>query len=253
MSQLLSPEALAAANAHAIKEYPNESCGLLVDGEYKSCFNYASLPTQDFAIASEIWHRLEGEGRHVGAVIHSHPDGPDYPSERDMQGQIDTDIPWVIIPTNGAQCASPVIWGHEIAPIIGRSFVHGVSDCYTLIEDCYALGKIELEKQGIPWPFPSRPLPAFPRNDSWWEDRPNHPGDDLYTTGYAKAGFEPVAFDHVKPGDVFLCAIRSKQLNHGGVLIENGLILHHLPNRLSKRDPAGIWGRAADLWLRKVR
>jgi hypothetical protein len=44
--------------------------------------------------------------------------------------------------------------------------------------------------------------------------------------------------------------IRSSKENHGGILVGNDLIVHHLPSRMSRREPAGLWGRQATRWLR---
>jgi hypothetical protein len=41
-----------------------------------------------------------------------------------------------------------------------------------------------------------------------------------------------------------------QRVNHGGVLLEHDQILHHLPTTISARNPAGLWARAADIWLR---
>jgi proteasome lid subunit RPN8/RPN11 len=245
----LSNEVLKAAQSHAIEEFPKEACGLIVDGVYERCVNYATCPKTDFKIAGEVWAKFVARGSTVEAVIHSHPNGPIFPTAQDMQGQIDTNVPWVIIATDGSVCASPTIWGDKIPPIIGREFVHGVTDCYSLIRHVFALGKNALALQGIDWPFDPIELSEVPRNDCWW-GTDEKPGDDLYAKYFEREGFKIIPREDARPGDGFLAKIKSKQLNHGGLFIGGGLILHHLPMRLSRREPAGIWSRAAEVWMR---
>lgn len=240
-------DAFNAAKAHARREYPREACGLIVQGAYVACENVAEDPLQDFEISREVFdHYLINGG--IDYVVHSHPDGPLCPTLADMEGQVLTGLPWAIIPLDEDRMGEPIVWGDgvTIPPLVGREFVHGVTDCYSLIRDAFRLGKDELAKQDIiGWPYDPVELPVAPREDSWWD------GDyDLYHDNYAKEGFTPIKQEEARPGDVFLLRIRSEKLNHGGLLVGNNLILHHLPMRLSRREPAGVWGRHADLWLR---
>lgn len=248
-------EAFEDAKAHARKQYPEESCGLIVSGKYIACENIAADPSAHIdhpdcgcrLCAFEIAH--ETYVKHVAnldMIVHSHPNGPFFPSKADMEGQLLTAKPWAIIALDEERVAErPVIWGDTIAPLLGREFMHGVTDCYALIKDAYALGKDELAKQGIPdWPHDPIILPEFPRADAWWEG-----DEDLYLQNFPLAGFAEIK-DAPQPGDVFLMSIRSSKLNHGGLLVGNNLIAHHLPNRMSRREPAGLWGRQAAKWLR---
>lgn len=243
------------AKVHARAVYPEESCGLIVKGSYIRCENIALDPKNHIddpncgcrLCAFEIDPKVYVEhADHIDVVVHSHPNGPFYPSKADMEGQLATGKPWAIIPLDEDRVAEkPVIWGGEIPPILGREFMHGVTDCYAIIKDCYALGKDKLAEQGIlDWPHDPIELPEFPRQDAWWEGE-----DDLYDQNFGKAGFVEVK-DAPQPGDVFLMKIRSSKNNHAGLLIGDGLIVHHLPSRMSRREPAGLWGRQAAKWLR---
>lgn len=244
------------AKIHARACYPEESCGLIIGGKYIACTNVAAHPdTHDpdnadcgcrlcsFEINPKVYAAHADE---VQMIVHSHPDGPFYPSKADMEGQALTGKPWAIFALDDERVAnSPVVWGQaDIPPLVGREFMHGVTDCYAIIRDAYALGREELAKQDIDWPFEPIELMDCPREDAWWEK-----GEDLYIDNFAKAGFVEIK-DAPQPGDVFLMKIRSSKFNHGGVLVGNDLIVHHLPSRLSRREPAGIWGRQAGIWLR---
>jgi proteasome lid subunit RPN8/RPN11 len=247
----LSPDLIGKIAAHARAEYPKESCGLIVAGAYQPCANVADDPENDFAISAKVIQKAMLSGK-LEAVVHSHPNGPHFPTERDMLSQVATNVPWVITPLDEDRDYPPVIWGANtpIAPIIGREFVHGVTDCYSLIRDAFRLGRDELAKQDVEWPFEPQDVPDFARNDAWWSSAEGQEPQDLYADNFAKAGFYEIPRESARAGDVFLCKIRSDKLNHGGVIVGGGMIMHHLPSRLSRREPAGLWQRAADLWLR---
>ncbi|MBD9511639.1 C40 family peptidase [Ensifer sp. ENS10] len=249
-------EAFEDAKAHARREFPKESCGLIVKGKYIACENIASDPSThreddrdcgcqlcSFEISGKVYAKHEAN---IDVVVHSHPNGPFFPSKADMEGQLLTEKPWAILVLDEERAASkPVIWGGDISPVLGREFMHGVTDCYAIIKDCYALGKDKLAEQGIVgWPHDPITIPEFPRQDAWWEG-----DDDLYEENFGKAGFVETK-DAPQPGDVFLMKIRSSKSNHAGLLIGDSLIVHHLPSRLSRREPAGLWGRQATKWLR---
>ena len=241
------PETILAMQDHARAAYPNESCGVVIGDDYHRCFNYATEPTKDFQIAPQEYLKLSKLGE-IRAIIHSHPDAPLYPSELDMIGQMQTNVPWGIIQTDGLRTSDPNMWGDTlpIAPLIGREFMHGIHDCYSLLRDAFRLGKDELLKQGITgWPYDSAQMPEVPRNDNWWDS-----DKDLYQDYLKKTGWRRIDMSEARPGDGFLIAINSKKLNHAGLLLDQNLIMHHKPGRLSAREPAGIWARSADMWLR---
>lgn len=246
MTALLSASVISAAQAHARAEYPRESCGLVVGDEYIRCTNIADDPTREAKIsgAEQIAARQRGP---LVAVLHSHPDGPFFPSHADMLAQIYSAVPWGIIVTDGLRASSPIMWGDDlpIAPMIGREFIHGVADCYTLVRDAYRLGAEGMAAQGMQWPLAPVTLPEVPRDDAWWTQ-----GQRLYEDHFEKFGFRRISMSEARPGDAFLLKIKSDAYNHAGVLLGNNLILHHLPTRLSRREPVGIWAHAADLWLR---
>lgn len=246
MTFALTPELSAAIQAHARADYPKEACGLILDGVYAPRKNIAQDPTQDFEIADAVMLKAHASGK-LQAIVHSHPNGPDHPSAADMASQIASGVPWVIVSVGEADAAAPFVFGDGgvIPPVIGREFRHGVTDCYSIIRDVFRLGRERLAEQDVDWPLAPIDVPEFPRDDAWWTR-----GQDLYAEGFAKAGFREIPREAARPGDVFLTSIRSPVLNHGGVVVGGGLILHHLPLRLSRREPAGIWQNAAAIWLR---
>lgn len=244
---MFSDTIIQKAKDHARQEYPKESCGLVVNDEYIAVFNKHPDPENHFEIDMAVYREYAEED--IQAIVHSHPNGPLHPTKTDAEQQIATAKPWIIIPLDDTRVGDPIVFGDEVpmAPLIGRKFMHYVADCYTLVRDTYRLGKDALKEQDVTdeWPFDPIELDPFPRDDEWWKN-----ADDLYNENYAKQGFVPVNQWEVLPGDIFLASINSDKYNHGGLLIAEGLLLHHLPHRLSRREPSGIWGRQAGLWIR---
>jgi len=255
----LSVQTIDKIQLHVVSEFPNEACGLIVDGNYIPCLNIAEDPLKDFKIASEIQMQLKSLGKTISAVVHSHPNGPYFPSEADMISQISLNIPFMIFVTDGERVSMPEMWGNALprAPLIGREFMHGIRDCFSLMRDAFILGAEKMKSseicgltnEGIEWPFEPILLDDFARDDGWWGHE-GKPGKDLYVDNFKKMGFKKITAEEAKIGDVFLCKIKSDRLNHGGVLIGNDLLMHHLPNRLSCRAPAGTWARVANMWIR---
>lgn len=217
---------LEAIRAHAAQDYPREACGLVLVEKgrerYYPCRNVAA-GTEHFILPAEDYAAAEDAGE-VVAVVHSHPDVPAAPTEADRVSCEASGLPWHILswPADDLRTIEPS--GYQ-APLVGRSFAHGVLDCYTLIRDWYRL------ERGVK-------LPDFERRDDWWAA-----GDDLYMQHYAEAGFVAVSQDQPEDvGDVILMQLRAKVANHAAVYLGNGHMLHHLHGRLSSRDVyGGYW------------
>lgn len=235
-----------AIREHAIRAYPHECCGLVVVSRgrelYVECSNAATggdhfiLPAQEFADA-------EDRGA-VVAVVHSHPDAPAAASEADRSACEASGLTWHIIEVRrddaGAVAVGELVTiepcGFQV-PLVGRSFAHGVLDCYTLIRDWYRA------ERGIA-------LRDFSRTDDWWTL-----GDDLYMRHYREAGFEPLGEGAMlQAGDVIIMQVRADVPNHAGVYLGDGTMLHHLYGRLSSRDPyGGYWREITRIVVRYMR
>lgn len=236
---------LSEIKQHAIDSYPNECCGFITEDGYVRVGNIHSNPRESFKISNKDYMLY---GSKALAFIHSHPDWHPCPSEKDMRGQIDSGIPWGIVSTNGKKASNITWFGDQIPTpeLKGRGFIHGVTDCYSIIRDWYKIKRDVV-------------LPEFPRSWEWWE------GDaDLYMDGFEKAGFKRVdsniiAAEGPKEGDVFLAQVGNgvRKINHGGVYTGNGLGLHHLTSteavdfsRISKEEPIIRWMKFIVLWVR---
>lgn len=220
-------------------DYPNETCGIInSEGKVIRLKNIAEDTETHFILPHNtfISHDVVG-------VFHSHCNKADDMTEQDMQSQIATSVPWILCACFPDTITEPFSWGDDYTPpLIGREFRHGASgsddkgDCYALIKDWYFLEK------GVK-------LPVYPRSNFWWDN-----GKDLYSDFFGSAGFEEVDVKGIPQiGDVALMKIRSKVENHAAVFVEDQFFLHHLYNRLSRREPAARWNRMISRWVRYVK
>lgn len=238
--KFVTQQVLADWRAHALSAYPNEACAFVTDAGLMPVDNIHADPAKFFRVDEQDYLRAVGEG--LRAFLHTHiplpKQGPFYvpeePSELDMASQIAMAVPWGISACDGENVSNVVWWGDQVpmAPLVGRVFIHGVWDCYSLIRDYYRTRGIVLKNQ--------------PRQPDWWDDGER----DLYADNFEVAGFYRVTDGTLKPGDVFLCKVRSAVLNHGGVYTGDGLILHHLAGTLSGHSPAVRWQSKLDFIIR---
>lgn len=227
----------------AIARHPEESCGFILRDEekgfvYRPLKNLSPEPLNSFRIDERLVLRALPR---LAAVVHSHPNGPDCPSETDMAQQIQYNIPFGIVSTDGSNCLEPFFWGDgvEVAPLVGRGFRHGITDCYGLIRDYYATLGVKLSPVAREW--------------GWWST-----GQRLYEDYLEKEGFFRISESEVKPNDGFLAQIRSTTPNHAGIYLGNSLILHHVTAKnavdltsLSRKEPVGNWSKfISGFWVR---
>ncbi len=233
----MNPTTRTAIETHALEAYPAECCGLVVNvggrERYMRCRNTATTASEHFVMPAEDYAAAEEEGD-VIAVVHSHPNARAEPSDADKVSCESSGLPWHIVSvTRDGTHKPPAIagWhsfepsGYE-APLVGRSFAHGVLDCYALVRDWYRL------EWGLV-------LPNFERPDNWWNN-----GGDLYTEHFEKCGFRRVS-GQPQRGDGFLMQIRSPVPNHAGIFLDEGrsLFIHHFYGRLSTREVYGGYYR----------
>lgn len=209
---------------HAASTYPNECCGLAIIFKgrlkYIKCNNL--LDGDLFCIDPVDYAKAEDMGEVVG-VCHSHNDTTSKPSEADIISCNTSELPWLIInyPYTEYTQLEPIDYK---VPLIGRPFLHGVLDCYSLIRDYYKdILNIKLSD--------------YARQPNWWElDSYN-----LYEDNFKSEGFEVV--NDLKKHDIILMQHGSSKVNHGAIYVEDNIILHHSTNKLSSRDVYGGYWR----------
>lgn len=212
----------------AQKKYPNEMCGIITEIDGKDCFvqceNISDAPTELFEIDGNVWLDYD-----IKAIVHSHTNGRNYLSKYDMRNQKIHDIDWILV------CGEQVISYRPIAPLLGRPFEFNKQDCYNLFRDCYMLAG-------------SDHLPEFEYPENWYVI-----GMNLYADRLPEYGFEKV--NEPELGDVILFQIGSELPNHAGIYIGRQLFIHHLTDRLSKRDIyGGYWQKYThSIWRYKCK
>jgi proteasome lid subunit RPN8/RPN11 len=210
---------------HAKREDPRECCGLIavVKGRrrYFPCRNIANTPDEHFVLSGEDYAATEDEGEII-AIVHSHPATNPAPSAADQVACEKSGLPWFIVnpKTEGWGYCEPN--GFEL-PYVGREFVFGVVDCYTLCRDWY---RKELRLD----------LGDYQRRDQFWERNEN-----LYVDNFRSEGFRKIPFDELQYGDALLMHLGSSLPNHAAIYIGNQQILHHVQKRLSSRDVLGSY------------
>ena len=211
---------------HAQQQDPKESVGLLLNikgkERYFPCRNLAITAHQCFILDPEDYVKADNKGDII-AIIHSHPTTPATASEADKLSCEQSGLPWHIVNPKTKQWGFYEPTGYK-APLIGRPWVWGVTDCWSLVRDWYKEDKnIELkdyERPVTPQEFLEKPLFEY------------------YATG---AGFIELKPDEkLQAGDVLLMSIMYPTLNHVAIFLGD-MVLHHLADRLSCKEPYSEW------------
>ncbi|WP_277971741.1 C40 family peptidase [Pantoea agglomerans] len=215
---MITEDLKAAILHHAKEAYPRECCGVVImpagrPVQYLPCRNIAEEPESDFAIHPEDYAAAEEMGQII-AVAHSHPDASTRPGETDRALCDLSGLAWYIV--SWPEGDFRVLLPRGELPLVGRPFVLGVYDCWGLIMSWYR------QSLGIE-------LPDHRVNYAWWEQ-----GENLYMDNWYSTGFREFS-GPARAGDVVLMRVGSRVVNHAGVLLEDGMLLHHLYGHLSQR------------------
>jgi proteasome lid subunit RPN8/RPN11 len=211
------------AEKHAFDCLPAEACGLLavIKGKetYWPCKNLGDSSFEFFIIDPDDWAECEDTGEIIG-VIHSHPIGSAQASETDKAACEHIGFPYYIYSVEQKNWSQLEPLGWETPSLIGRSFIWGKHDCWSIISDWYLETKnIKLMK----WKRP-KTLKEFTKNPEFEEALP--------LGGFVKQK----TFNDIKEGDVLLFESVTGNLDHVAVYIGDNMILNHCIKTLSCRE-----------------
>ena len=215
-----------AALTHAKNEDPKESVGLLLNikgkERYFPCRNLSMTSHQCFILDPEDYVKGSNLGEITG-IVHSHPSSQPIASQADKVSCEDSNLPWYIVNPKTEQWGYCEPTGYK-APLLGRQWVWGITDCWSLVVDWYKQEKgIEL----LDYERPTTP-----------EDFLANPVFEKYLPSRGFRLLKPN--EHLINGDVLAMSILGKGLNHVAIYLGDN-VLHHLADRLSCREPYSEW------------
>jgi cell wall-associated NlpC family hydrolase len=241
----LPNDAYQAYRADVLAKYPEESCGLVIGGNYYSCTNVHEEPKGAFRIARTEQIALELQHGAIQAIMHSHPYdiskssdfikgqyNPAWASIADQRAFMDGDVEWGIVSTDG-EGVSDIIWlTHEPKSLEHRQFEWFTSDCFALVRDWYHQNT-EIR------------LPNFTREWEFWKKGINTIEDGWKTIPFARK----LPTEKAQVGDMPVFALGNKEvINHVGVIVADNQLLHIFPNK-------GYFAHTTrwDVWRHKAR
>lgn len=206
------------------KRVPEEACGFVVNGRVIPCENAHSNPEENFAISAEDYAKAEAQGE-IQCVYHSHTNGMERFSPHDIKACKQSGLPWLVYSTTTKNWWYGDPSGNT--PYIGRDWLYGIYDCYSLLRDFY---RRELNIQ----------LDDFDRGlEGEW----NVGGWRMFERNYAGQGFVEVG-DAERKGDMILMQIGAPSPNHVGVFAGQGCSFYHqLVGRKSQLTTFGNYWR----------
>ena len=215
-----------AALKHAKEQDPRESVGVLIvikgKEQYYPCNNLSTYSQQCFILDPEDYVKADALGE-ITAIVHSHPVTPPSPSQADKVSCEQSGLKWHIVNPKTETWGYCEPTGYK-PPLIGRQWVWGVTDCWSLVRDYY---KEQHNIQLLDYERPTTP-----------QDFLDNPLFEQYAE---RTGFKELNKDEkLQKGDVLLMSILHPTLNHVAIFLGDE-ILHHLADRLSTREPYNEW------------
>ena len=210
-----------SALIHAKETNTKEVCGLIciVKGrkKYWPCENIADDPADGFCLSPDDWMKCEDAGELVG-VFHSHPFSSPQPSQVDLSSCEHLGLPFYIVNPHTEQWHDFKPTGYK-APLIGRQWTWGASDCWKLVIDYFAEKGLTVKD----WERPKR-------------------SEEILTNGIFERLIPQSNFVEIDdnkemlPGDLLLMKFTGPDPDHVAIYIGEQMVLHHMAGRLSSRD-----------------
>jgi proteasome lid subunit RPN8/RPN11 len=206
-------EVIQGIYKHAEEAFPEECCGIVTAaGQVVRLKNISDTPRNSFRVSPNDYLAYA-----QGALFmyHSHPDHPAVASDADHQCAESMRLPLMIVswPKGDIRMIGDPGEGRDL---VGRRFIYGAFDCYSLIRDFY--------REEMKLPLPEITRPRF----GWW----NTGEVDPFMDGAKACAMVPV--DSPEYGDVLLFSHgRYPVVNHVAIFLGGNEILHHMVLRLS--------------------
>ena len=215
---------------HFETEYPREGCGIIgiVKGkkQWFPCTNVAE-DDNDFILSSKDYFDIVKKCD-ILAIVHSHPDASNKPSNSDINNCNALGIPYWIFsyPNMELKVLEPE---EKSYPLIGREYKFGVSDCFEAMRDYLKAENIEIP-------------PRIPLEDNWWDQKIDYFSEEIIKNW---GGFK-IPIEKVQKNDVLIFKVKHSVPDHCGVYIGDNNFFHHAENRLSCREPLN------EFWIKSL-
>jgi len=226
MIKYYSNDIIEQCKIYAEEKAPEEMCGFIIeDDEYRfiPIENIAKDKINNFSISVSEYIKYADD---LCCIVHSHNNSP-HVSAEDQQLQKRADVQCGIMFLKNGKYSSDIFFGGNVRQdLLGRPFVFGAYDCFSIVRDYYYK---ELNIN----------LPNIIREYGFWNDREVggilKPAEDIINNNLND--FIKTDINNIEKGDIITMNIQGKVTNHLAVYIGNGLILHHLNSKLSTREP----------------
>jgi proteasome lid subunit RPN8/RPN11 len=212
----------------ACKNPTEETCGfVLTDGSVIQVNNVADDRHTTFSINPQDYAKYDDQ---ITGIWHTHLELAGF-SPLDQQVLMTDTLPWAVY------CLADNSF-HEcdfttVAPFLGRPFIFGLYDCYSLISD--KLHEMEVE------------LPPWPRG-TWGEW--DTPGFNPFDMAWPEIG-EPVYNGKYQEGDILLLNLGNHpgHTDHVGVFLDRRTFLHHPAQHKSRKQLFGSYWERRLNWV----
>lgn len=224
---ILTEEQFKDIKEYTLSCHPNEMCGIISDGIFIPVDNIHEEPEDNFTLNPVQIAPYFGK---IDAIIHSHTRDIKAhevfdlrtPSYADIQGQKKTNVPWLIVGTEGYNVTEPLVIPRvRNEDYLERPFIWYMNDCYSLVQDYYwfELG-IDLPDHKAEKDFAN-----IRRRDGLFDD---------YIQEYGFEEFNPFNVE-LEKGDILLLDNGGYTRNHLGIYSGDGYVIHQ--DMLSRIEP----------------
>ena len=215
--------------SHAENDFPNESCGIVVDNQYIKFHNDALDPEQSFVINNIQFYKYY-EQKQIQYLVHSH-NNKDHASSLDQIKADDLELPSIILNIRNGKF-SELFYLRVPTPLIGRPFHFGCWDCLQLVYDYYK------EKFKVKLPNPPRDIKFLDNDHKFFEE---------YLQELTQ--LKIVEIDDLQEDDI-LFYMSAGRIIHVGIYLDDDRCMHHWYNRTSAYFPLSYKNQALKFAMR---